>query len=434
MSSRIPTGTGENLTTLVVEGGHRLIGRLEVEGNKNSALPLLAACLLTEERCVLTNVPRINDVQVMVNLLSGLGAEVDGVGTTELTVRSTRLLGNEPDRGLVGRLRGSVLLCGPLLARGGSVRLAPPGGDFPTRRTLSVHLQALAAMGVRRRRDDADVDYVLEAPDGLLPASVYLEEASVTGTETALLAAVAAPGISEIRHAACEPHVVELCRFLSRMGAEIEGAGTSTIRVAGGKRLGGAEHRLDGDYIEAGSWAVAAVVTGGELEVCGANAGHLEPIVSTLERMQVACEVDDNRLLILPSSPVAVRQITTAPWPGFPSDMVSLISVLATQAQGRSLIHDWMYELRLFALEQLSGMGANLFLCDPHRMIVDGPAQLTGRTLDSRDLRSGMALIAATLAANGTSRIQPLETVERGYGQLVDRLIALGARVTVERS
>ena len=176
------------------------------------------------------------------------------------------------------------------------------------------------------------------------------------------------------------------------------------------------------------------MVTGGELEVCGANAGHLEPIVSTLERMQVACEVDDNRLLILPSSPVAVRQITTAPWPGFPSDMVSLISVLATQAQGRSLIHDWMYELRLFALEQLSGMGANLFLCDPHRMIVDGPAQLTGRTLDSRDLRSGMALIAATLAANGTSRIQPLETVERGYGQLVDRLIALGARVTVERA
>ena len=430
----MPTGTGEDLTTLVVEGGHRLIGRLEVEGNKNSALPLLAACLLTEEPCVLTNVPRINDVQVMANLLSGLGANVSGVGTTELTVQSAEPLGNEPDRSLVGRLRGSVLLCGPLLARCGSVRLAPPGGDFPTRRTLSAHLQALEAMGVKRRRDDGDVDYVLEAPDGLQPASVYLEEASVTGTETALLAAVAAPGISEIRHAACEPHVVELCRFLSEMGAEISGAGTSTIRIAGGTRLNGAAHRLDGDYIEAGSWAVAAVVTGGELEVCGANAGHLEPIVSILERMQVACEIDDDRLLVLPSAPVAIRQITTAPWPGFPSDMVSLVSVLATQAQGRSLIHDWMYELRLFALEQLSGMGANLFLCDPHRMIVDGPTQLTGRTLDSRDLRSGMALIAATLAANGTSRIQPLETVERGYAHLVDRLIALGARVTVERA
>ncbi len=430
----MPTGTGEDLTTLVVEGGHRLIGRLEVEGNKNSALPLLAACLLTEEPCVLTNVPRINDVQVMANLLSGLGANVSGVGTTELTVQSAEPLGDEPDRSLVGRLRGSVLLCGPLLARCGSVRLAPPGGDFPTRRTLSAHLQALEAMGVKRRRDDGDVDYVLEAPDGLQPASVYLEEASVTGTETALLAAVAAPGISEIRHAACEPHVVELCRFLSEMGAEISGAGTSTIRIAGGTRLNGAAHRLDGDYIEAGSWAVAAVVTGGELEVCGANAGHLEPIVSILERMQVACEIDDDRLLVLPSAPVAIRQITTAPWPGFPSDMVSLVSVLATQAQGRSLIHDWMYELRLFALEQLSGMGANLFLCDPHRMIVDGPTQLTGRTLDSRDLRSGMALIAATLAANGTSRIQPLETVERGYAHLVDRLIALGARVTVERA
>lgn len=434
MNSRMSTGTGEDLTTLVVEGGHRLIGRLEVEGNKNSALPLLAACLLTEEPCVLTNVPRINDVQVMANLLSGLGANVSGVGTTELTVQSAEPLGDEPDRSLVGRLRGSVLLCGPLLARCGSVRLAPPGGDFPTRRTLSAHLQALEAMGVKRRRDDGDVDYVLEAPDGLQPASVYLEEASVTGTETALLAAVAAPGISEIRHAACEPHVVELCRFLSEMGAEISGAGTSTIRIAGGTRLNGAAHRLDGDYIEAGSWAVAAVVTGGELEVCGANAGHLEPIVSILERMQVACEIDDDRLLVLPSAPVAIRQITTAPWPGFPSDMVSLVSVLATQAQGRSLIHDWMYELRLFALEQLSGMGANLFLCDPHRMIVDGPTQLTGRTLDSRDLRSGMALIAATLAANGTSRIQPLETVERGYAHLVDRLIALGARVTVERA
>ena len=431
MSRETTARTHEGLTSLVVEGGHRLAGRIQVEGNKNSALPLLAACLLTEEPCVLHNVPRITDVQVMTDLLAGLGADVSGVGTTSLRVACPRVAGEEPDRRLVGRLRGSVLLCGPLLARLGRVRLAPPGGDFPARRTLSAHLQALEAMGVRRRRDTGP-DYVLEVPDGLAPASVYLEEASVTGTETALLAAAAAPGESEIRHAACEPHVVELCRFLTRMGVEVEGAGTPTIRIAAGRRLVGAEHRLQGDYIEAGSWVVAAAVTGGEVEVRGVCAEHLEPVTTVLKRMQVDCEVDDDRLVSRPSSPVGVPQITTAPWPGFPSDMVSLISVLATQASGRTLIHDWMYELRLFALEQLSGMGANLFLCDPHRMIVDGPARLTGRTLDSRDLRSGMALIAAALAATGTSRIHPLETVERGYAQLVERLLALGAQIEVE--
>ena len=421
----------KGLTSLVVEGGHRLEGRIDVEGNKNAALPLLAACLLTDGTCALSNVPRIKDVQVMADLLRGLGARIDGGGTSALRVGCAQVAGDAPDRDLVGRLRGSVLLCGPLLARLGRVRLAPPGGDFPARRTLSAHLQALQAMGVRRLPDDGG-DLVLEAPDGLRPASLYLEEASVTGTETALLAAAAAPGESEIRHAACEPHVVELCRFLTRMGADIEGAGTPTVRIAGGRRLSGAEHRLGGDYIEAGSWAVAAAVTGGEIDVRGAAAGDLEPIVSVLGRMAVDCELDDDRLRLRPSTPVAVRQITTAPWPGFPSDMVSLVCVLATQARGSTLVHDWMYELRLFALEQLSGMNANLFLCDPHRMIVNGPAVLVGRTLDSRDLRSGMALIAAALAADGASRIHPLETVERGYAQLVERLLGLGARIHIE--
>ncbi len=422
---------GSSLTSLMVEGGHRLEGRIDVEGNKNAALPLLAACLLTDRACVLTNVPRIKDVQVMSDLLRGLGAVIEGEGATTLRVDCAEVTGDIPDSELVGRLRGSVLLCGPLLARRGRVRLAPPGGDFPARRTLSAHLQALEAMGGRRLPDRGG-DFVLEAPDGLRPASLYLVEASVTGTETALLAAAAAPGVSEIRHAACEPHVAELCRFLTRMGAEVEGIGTSTLRVAGGGRLAGVEHRLGGDYIEAGSWAVAAAVTGGEIDVHGAAPGDLEPITSVLKRMAIDCEVDDDRLRLRPSRPEAVRQITTAPWPGFPSDMVSLICVLATQARGATLIHDWMYELRLFALEQLSGMSANLFLCDPHRMIVNGPAALTGRTLDSRDLRSGMALIAAALAADGTSRIHPLETVERGYAQLVERLLALGARIDVE--
>jgi UDP-N-acetylglucosamine 1-carboxyvinyltransferase len=423
-------GDGQDLTTLVVEGGHQLCGSIDVEGNKNAALPLLAACVLTDQPCKLTNVPQISDVAVMVELLEGLGAEIDGVGTTTVRVHCRTIKTVEPDVKLVGRLRGSVLLVGPLLARTGTVRLAPPGGDFPARRTINAHLQALRAMGVT---DESGEFHVLSVADGLKPASIYLEEASVTGTETALLAAAAAVGRTEIRHAACEPHVVELCEFLQAMGVEISGAGTPTIQISGGMKLGGASRRLRGDYIEAGSWAVVAAVTRGDIEIRGVEVSDLEPILAILSRMNVVFAVEGNSLIVHRSEPRSVRQITTAPWPGFPSDMVSLVSVLATQAVGRTLIHDWMYELRLFALEQLSGMGADLFLCDPHRMIVNGPGELKGRRLDTRDLRSGMALIAAALAANGVSRVGPLGTVERGYANLVTRLKALGAQVEVER-
>jgi UDP-N-acetylglucosamine 1-carboxyvinyltransferase len=271
--------------------------------------------------------------------------------------------------------------------------------------------------------------HALEASNGLQGASMYLEEASVTGTETAILAAATANGTTELRHGATEPHVVELCTFLNRMGAAITGAGTSTVRIEGSKRLHGAQHRLNGDYIEAGSWAVVAAVAGGEIEVSGARAEDVEGIAAVLKRMKVACTLENDVLRVESSTPMAAGRITTGLWPGFPSDLVSLITVLATQAEGRTLIHDWMYELRLFALEQLSGMRADLFLCDPHRIIVTGPTKLQGRTLDSRDLRSGMSLIAAALAAEGESRVRPLETVERGYGHLVQRLKALGAQV-----
>lgn len=429
LSQHFTRKSKEKTRFLVVEGGQRLSGRVEVEGNKNAALPLLAACLLTDKPCVLTNVPRISDVGVMVKLLQGLGAEIEGVGTTTLTVRCGRVVSDEPDPNLVGRLRGSVLLLGPLLARVGSARLASPGGDFPARRTISSHLQALCAMGARKIDGAA---LALDVSNGFRPASIYLEEASVTGTETAILAASAAPGTTEIRHAACEPHVSELCGFLRTIGIGIKGEGTPTLRISGGGSVGGGECRLRGDYIEAGSWVIVAAVTGGEVEVCGAEAIDLEPIVSVLQRMSVACHVEGERVIVNQSVPSAIRQITTGPWPGFPSDMVSLISVLATQAGGRTLIHDWMYELRLFALEQLSGMGADLFLCDSHRMIVDGPSRLKGRNLDTRDLRSGMALIAAALAAQGVSRVGPLETVERGYANVVERLKELGAQVAVE--
>lgn len=414
------------MATLLIEGGRRLSGRVRVEGNKNAALPVIAACLLTDEECEIANLPAIRDVAVLLDLLVHLGAEVSRVGATTVRIRCATIASDEPDPVLVGRIRASVLLLGALLARLGRVSLAPPGGDFPSRRTISTHLDALCALGARERPGGA---HVLEAPDGLTGASFYLDEASVTATETALLAAAGARGVTEIRHAACEPHVVELCEFLQQMGVGIEGAGTPRIRVHGGGRLRGARHTLRGDHIEAGSWAVLAAVTRGDIDVLGACPEDLEPITNVLQRMAVDCRFDGDLLQVRESAPRAVRKITTGVWPGFPSDMVSLITVLATRADGRTLVHDWMYELRLFALEQLSGMRADLFLCDPHRIIVSGPSALRGRMLDSRDLRSGMALIAAALSADGLSQVAPLETVERGYARLVERLKELGASV-----
>src|SRR3954470_2874279 len=265
------------MSTLLIEGGRRLSGSVEVEGNKNAALPLLAACVLTTEECVLTNVPRIADVEAMARLLINLGATVEGLGTTTLRVRCETIIGDEPDAALVGRIRGSVLLLGPLLARRGRARLALPGGDFPARRSISTHLEALQFMGARVLPGPG---HHLEAPEGLKAASIYLYEASVTATETALLAAASVPGVSEIRHAACEPHVVELCQFLRKLGAGITGEGTSTIRVEGGARLRGAQHTLWGDYIEAGSWAVVAAITGGDVDVQGARAEDIEVVAA----------------------------------------------------------------------------------------------------------------------------------------------------------
>jgi UDP-N-acetylglucosamine 1-carboxyvinyltransferase len=414
------------MAALVVEGGRRLSGTIEVEGNKNAALPVLAACLLTAEECLIENAPRIRDVESMCRLLEGLGAEVEGEGTSTLRVRCPEVRTTDPDPGLVSSIRGSVLLTAPLLARAGRAGLGEPGGDFPGRRSVATHHRALARFGAR---PDLAWGHALAAPDGLRAASLYLDEASVTATETALLAAVTAPGESEIRNAATEPHVAELARFLRGLGADIAGEGTTTLRVRGVARLSGARHRLDGDFVEAGSWAVAAAVTGGEVEVRGARALDMEPIAAVLSRFGVDLPLEDGRLRVRPSRLHGAGRVTTGVWPGFPTDMVSLVTVLATQAEGSTLVHDWLYELRLFGLEQLSGMGADLFLCDPHRIVVTGPRRLRGRSLDSRDLRSGMALVVAALAAAGESRVEPLETIERGYARLVERLRALGAVV-----
>ena len=415
------------MSTLVIEGGRRVEGRVDVEGNKNAALPLIAACLLTDQWCTLSNMPRIVDVEVMARLLLDLGAEVEGIGSTTLRIRCANITKDEPDSSLVGRLRGSVLLMGPLLARRGRAIVAPPGGDFPARRTIKTHLEALTAMGARQLSGSG---HRLEVSNGLKPASMYLDEASVTGTETALLAAAAAPGTSEIRHAACEPHVVELCEFLKSMGVGITGEGSPTIRIEGMAKPHGAERTLWGDYIEAGSWAVVGAITGGHIEVGGTRPLDMEVVAAVLTKMGVKCVQDNDVFRVEVKKLVGAGRITTSLWPGFPSDLVSLVTVLATQAEGATLVHDWMYELRLFALEQMSGMGADLFLCDPHRIIVTGPRRLRGKSLDSRDIRSGMALIAAALIADGVSRVEPLETVERGYSRVVERLQKLGASVS----
>ena len=415
------------MSTLVIEGGRRIEGRVDVEGNKNAALPLIAACLLTDQWCTLHNMPRIADVEVMARLLLDLGADVEGIGSTTLRIRCANITKDEPDSALVGRLRGSVLLLGPLLARRGRAIVAPPGGDFPARRTIKTHLEALTAMGAVQLPGSG---HRLETAHGLKPASLYLDEASVTGTETALLAAAAAPGTSELRHAACEPHVVELCEFLRGMGVGVTGDGSHTIRIEGLAKPHGAEKTLYGDYIEAGSWAVVGAITGGHIEVGGTRPVDMEVVAAVLTKMGVSCVQDNDVFRVEVKKLVGAGRITTGLWPGFPSDLVSLVTVLATQAEGATLVHDWMYELRLFALEQMSGMGADLFLCDPHRIIVTGPRRLRGKSLDSRDIRSGMALIAAALIADGQSRVEPLETVERGYSRVVERLQKLGGSVS----
>ncbi len=415
------------MTTLVVTGGKPLNGRIRVGGNKNAALPIIAACLLTDEECVLENVPRIRDVESMADLLRHLGASVVWEGASTLRVRAEAITSTEPRADLVARLRGSVLLLGPLLARKGEAILGAPGGDFPSRRNLNQHHAALKALGARPREKGG-----FESPEGLKAASFYMLEASVTATETALLAAALARGTTEIRHAACEPHVGELARFLSKMGAEVSGLDSPTLRITGAMKLRGATHRISGDFIEAGSFAVVGAMTRGHVLVQGAEEVDLEPVVAVLRQFGLNCRTSGDELEVRPSQLHAAHRVTTGLWPGFPSDMVSLVTVLATQASGATLIHDWLYELRLFALDQLSGMDADLFLCDPHRILINGPRRLRGRSLDSRDIRSGMALITAALAADGLSRISPLETVERGYEGLVERLKSLGASVETE--
>lgn len=420
---------------LVVVGGRPIHGEMAPAGNKNEALPCLAAALLTEEPVRIENVPEIADTRTMVELLATLGCAVE-VGTRAVTVGAAGA--EAPDLDAARRIRGSFLLAGPLLARRGRVRLPAPGGDRIGRRRVDTHLLAFRALGARISVEDGE--YVLDAADGLTGADIFLDEASVMGTENAIMAATGARGTTRIANAASEPHVQGLCRMLVAMGASIRGIGTNLLEIRGVDALGACTHRIGPDHIEVGSFVGLAAVTGGQLRIRGAGVEHLPMIRLGFARVgvRIECEGDDvlvpggQELAVVDDAGGAVPKLDDAPWPGFPADLTSIMVVVATQARGTILIHEKMFESRLFFVDQLQRMGARIILCDPHRVVVSGPAALAGSKISSPDIRAGMALLIAALAARGSSVIQNVHQIDRGYEGIVERLRALGAEVRRE--
>ncbi len=420
-----------------IEGGVPLQGEVTPGGNKNAALPLLAATLLTEEPVILHNIPHIQDVWTMRRLLESLGVQVDELGprTWRLQARDLRLAQLDPH--LVRRIRASILLAGPLLARLGQVTLPPPGGDIIGRRRLDTHVLALEALGAQVDYRRLERRFHFHAPNGLRGADILLDEASVTATENAVMAAVLARGTTVIRNAASEPHVQELCRMLVQMGARIQGIGSNILVIEGVDRLSGTEFTIGPDYLEVVSYIAAAAITRGEIRIRNAGPQYLPMARLVFGRLGVVWEEEgedilvpkDQPLEIQPDLGVAIPEITTMPWPGFPTDMMSIAIVVATQSRGTVLFHDWMYNSRMFFTDKLVRMGAQIVLCDPHRCIVNGPTTLVGEILESPDIRAGMALVLAALAARGTSEIHNIGQIDRGYERVDEKLRALGARI-----
>ena len=419
--------------SFVIEGGRPLTGRVRAAGNKNGALPILAACLLTDEPVVLENVPRIRDVEVMLEVIAALGADADWIGANAVRVHAADLASVEIDDGLGRQIRTSILLAGPLLARCGRVVVPPPGGDVIGRRRIDTHVHALSALGaqvtVNRR-------YEMEA-DGLRGGFVLLDEASVTATENTIMAAVTAGGETLIYNAACEPHVQDLCRFLVSLGARIDGIGSNMLRVQGVDRLGGGTYRIAPDHIEVASFIGLAAVTGGDVTIDEADVAHLQPILPIFARLGVRVDVEgqsvhvpeEQELLVQNDLGGQIPKIEDGPWPLFPADLTSIALVVATQARGEVLIFEKMFESRLFFVDKLVNMGARIILCDPHRAVVSGPAKLYGQRVESPDIRAGWALLIASLCAEGTSTIGNIVQIVRGYERIEERLRALGAQI-----
>jgi UDP-N-acetylglucosamine 1-carboxyvinyltransferase len=419
----------------IIEGGHRLSGELKAGGNKNAALKMLPACLLTDEPVTLTNMPDIGDVRVTIDILRYLGAEVEWHGTNTLYVHTKNITKTAIDPALANRTRASVVFAGPMLARLGAVDLPIPGGDSIGERRLDTHVSALRKLGanIELRRNVLHMQ-----SDGMIGKDILLNEASVTATENAIMAAVTASGTTVIRNAAGEPHIQDLCAMLTTMGAQIDGAGTNRITIQGVQKLHGGEARVGADYMEVGSMIGAAVMTGGELLLKDADPQHLDMIAFTFERLGVTWETRGNDLFvpsgqsltIVPDLGGRIPIIRAQPWPGFPPDLMSIALVVATQSAGAVLFHDWMYESRFFFTDKLVRMGARITLCDPHRVLVQGPIALQGLPyITSPDIRAGMALLLAALAAKGTTCIYNIQQIDRGYERVEERLNALGAHI-----
>ncbi len=424
--------------TFVIEGGVPLRGTVTPSGNKNEALPVLASALLVRGPVVIDNVPRIRDVETLARILRHLGASVDFTAEHTITIDAAGLPDRQPDSSLAGEIRGSFLLAAPLLARQGRAVLPAPGGDRIGRRRIDTHLLALRQLGAEIVTGET---FVLELDGRFRGSEVFLDEASVTATETAVMAAAVAEGASRILNAASEPHVQGLCRALNRMGARIRGIGSNILEIDGVDALVPARHRLGPDHIEIGSFAALAAMTGGEVRIADVLADDLRMIRLVFSRLGVDMHVDGDVLVvpagqkrtIVPDVGGAVPKIDDAPWPGFPADLTSLALVLATQCDGTVLIHEKLFESRLFFVDRLIAMGARIVLCDPHRAVVIGPSQLHGAEIASPDIRAGMALIGAALAAEGRSVIHNVRQVDRGYEKIDARLAALGARIRRER-
>jgi UDP-N-acetylglucosamine 1-carboxyvinyltransferase len=417
----------------VVEGGHRLSGSIRPSGNKNAALPIIAGALLTDQPVTLTNVPRIRDVEALVELIRSAGVSAEWTARNSLSIHAKSLRSAELDPRLCASIRASILLAAPMIARCGHVTLPPPGGDVIGRRRLDTHFLALQELGVEFKLDEA---FHLHAPR-LKGADVFLDEPSVTGTENALMAAAAATGTTVLRNAASEPHVQDLARFLVAMGAKIEGIGTNTITVHGGGSLSGASYEIGPDHIEVGSFIGLAAVTNSQLRIERAGVEHLRSILLGFERLGVICRVDGDDLIIDKNQPRTIQsdlgghvpKLEDQPWPAFPADVMSIAIVTATQCHGVIMMFEKMFESRMFFVDKLISMGARIILCDPHRAIVIGPTQLRGATVESPDIRAGMAILLAALAAKGESVIDNVRQIERGYERIDERLNALGARI-----
>jgi UDP-N-acetylglucosamine 1-carboxyvinyltransferase len=418
----------------IIEGSYPIRGRIRASGNKNAALPCIAATLLTDETVTLTNIPEIEDVHVMLEILSELGATVEKLpehGAWKVTPHDIR--SSEVPIELAKRIRASILLAGPLLARTGRVQLPPPGGDVIGRRRLDTHFLALSALGAQ-----VEIDGVFNiTANKLVGVEIFLDEASVTATENAIMASVLAEGRTVIQNAASEPHVQDLCRMLNAMGAKITGIGSNILTVNGVSRLGGAEFKIGSDFMEVGSFIGLAAVTRGDLIIEDAAPHNLKMVKLAFGKLGIHWERDGEdiriaagqALRVVPDMGGMIPKIDDAPWPGFPPDLTSIITVVATQVEGTVLIHEKMFDARMFFVDKLISMGARIVLCDPHRAVVSGPSRLAGSEMTSPDVRAGMAMVIAAICAEGTSVIHNVYQIERGYEDLVGRLRQLGAQI-----